>query len=316
MTLRRLIVPLVAMVFGAASCSTFAVAAATVNGAKITESAVESELGRVRSDPNFQEILSRDQGRGEARRAILNGLIRQQVLEQEARKQGIDVTEQQIDRLISQEAQRLGLGVEEFLEVQNLTRADLEELAGRVVREFELSRRVVGDADVDDEDVLRFYELNEAAFEEAHLRRITVRTQGEARSVLEELGAGSFAEVAEEHSIDELAAQGGDMGYVPLAELSTEAQAVIRQASVGRVTDPVPTASGFEVYRVLDRRTRSLELVEDQIKTQLSEQTRGARFEEWVTERLRAARIVVNPKYGRFDRRAAAVVTGTGELRD
>lgn len=313
---RRLLLPLALVALTATSCTSFQVAAATVNGSKIPESEVESELARVRADPTFQEILSRDQGRGEARRAILNGLIRQQILVQESRKLGVEPTEAQIDRLITQEAQRAGFSVEEFLEVQNLTRDDIVELAGRVVREFELSRRVIGEADVDDEIVQRFYEQNAAAFEEAHLLRITVGTEADARSVLEQLGRGSFATVARNRSIDQLAVEGGDMGYVPLTELNPQAQGAVRQVPEGRVTDPVPTAAGFEVYRVVDRRTRPLEAVEQQIRTQLSEQSRTARFEEWVTERLQAARIVVNPKYGRFDRDAAAVVVSTGELRE
>ena len=76
---RRALLPLAALAIAAASCATLQVAAATVNGAKIAESQVESELARVRADPQFSDILARDQGRGEARRAILTGLIRQEI---------------------------------------------------------------------------------------------------------------------------------------------------------------------------------------------------------------------------------------------
>lgn len=311
---RRLVLPLVAVAVVASGCTSLQVAAATVNGAKIAESQVESELDRVRGDPNYSELLSRDQTRGEARRFILSGLIRQEILSQEAARLGIRTSPEQIDELINREAQRLGLGVEEFLELQNLSRADVEEIAGRLVREFELSRRVVDTADVPEDVVGRFYEQNATAFEEAELARITVATEADARGALERLGRTSFATVARELSIDPLAGEGGDMGYVPLSELSPQAQAAVRQVAEGRVTDPVPTETGFEIYRVLDKRTRPLGEVSDQIRAQLSEQTRTARFEEWVTTRMRAATVVVNPKYGRFDKDAAAVVTGQREL--
>src|SRR5207302_6554852 len=95
----------------AASCSQIAVAAATVNGEKISEAQVERELDRVRSDPTFQDLVKRqaDQVRGFARRQILSGLIRQQILEEQARKMHVSVTSAQEDRLISDEAARSGM---------------------------------------------------------------------------------------------------------------------------------------------------------------------------------------------------------------
>jgi peptidyl-prolyl cis-trans isomerase SurA len=318
MTLRRLLVPLLVVALASLSCTAISVAAATVNGVKITEREVEAELDRVRSDPTFQDLLRQqaDQVRGFARRQILNGLIRQQILGQEATKRGVKVTAEQIERLISQEAQRVGLSVEELRKQQNLSQKDLQELASRVVREFELKRRVVTDAGITERDVESFYEQNKGAFEEAHLERITVRTQADAGEVLQELGSRSFAVVAEDRSIDAAAADGGDLGFVPLSELGSVVQSAVSQVAVGRVTDPIPSAAGFEIYRVVARRTVPLADVEDRIRAQLGSQSVDARFQQWVVSRVRNARVVVNPKYGRFDAKIGEVVAGTGKLAE
>lgn len=318
--MKRLLLIFFALVvfIGGASCSTFSVAAATVNGDKISESEVESELDRVRSDPTFQDLLQRqaDQLRGVARRNILTSLIRQAVLDQEARRRGVRVNQAQVDRLIRQEAERQGLSVEEFREANNLSADDARTIGERIVRLFELRRRVITDVDVDDDDVREAFEAQQEAFVEYNLLRITVRTERDARSVLEDIEAGdTFAELAPDRSIDDLAEDGGDMGWVPATSLPSQAQDAIQRTEVGGITDPIQGPDGFEIYRVVDRRAREFSDVEDELRAQLADQAREAEFDEWLGRRIRAATIVVNPKYGRYDGQSLQVVPGTGTLR-
>jgi parvulin-like peptidyl-prolyl isomerase len=315
---RFLLVPLGVGALLVSSCSTFAVAAATVNGQKIRETQVEEELDRVRADPTFQDLLQRqaDELRGVARRNILTGLIRQAILEQEARAREIDVTQEQTNRLISQEAERQGQTVEQFRRANNLSPSDARIIGERIVRQFELRRRVTEEVDVSDSDVRRAYDAQKEAFEEVNLLRITVRTQADARRVVQELDRGeTFATLAPRLSIDDLAEDGGDMGYVPLASLSPEAQTAIQNSVDGGVTEPVAGAGGIEIYRVVNRRSRPFGAVEDDLRGQLADQAREQGFEQWLNERLQKASVVVNPKYGRFDRQAMQVVPGDQRLR-
>lgn len=310
--------PLVFVALVASSCSTFAVAAATVNGVKITEAEVETELNRVRSDPTFQDLLQRqaDQLRGVARRNILSSLIRQSVLDQEARRRNIRVTRASVDRLIQQEAGRQGLSVEEFREANNLSADDARTIGERIVRLFELRRSVITDVDVEDKDVRAAFEAQKEAFVEVNLLRITVRTEREAQAVLGDVEDGAtFAELAPKRSIDELADDGGDMGFVASTSLSGQAHEAIQATSIGDVTDPVAGHNGFEIYRVVDRRQSDFDDVEDQLRSQLADQSRERQFEEWLGRRLRDAAIVVNPKYGRYDDQGLQVVPGSQELR-
>jgi parvulin-like peptidyl-prolyl isomerase len=300
------------------SCSTFAVAAATVNGRKITESQVESELDRVRADPTFQDLLQRqaDQLRGVARRNILTGLIRQQILSQEAAQRGIRVSQRQVDRLIAQEAQRQGLSVEDFRKAQNLSEADARVIGERIVRQFELRNRVIRDVKIDSSRIRSAYEAQKEAFVEFHVFRITVKTEQDARRAIREInGAATFEEVARRRSTDNLADKGGDMGFVPMASLSSQAQSALESAGDGDVAEPVASSSGFEIYRRTDRRSQDLDEVRDELRAQLGDQAREQQFEDWLGRRLRDAAIVVNPKYGRFDRQTLQIVPGRAELR-
>ena len=317
--IRRLfLIPLVLGALFASACSTFAVAAATVNGQKIRETQVEDELDRVRADPTFQDLLRRqaDELRGVARRNILTGLIRQAILEQEARRRDIEVTQEQINRLVEQEAQRQGMTIEQFRRANNLSPADARIIGERIVRQFELRRRVTEQVDVSESEVRRAYDAQKEAFEEVNLLRITVRTQTDARRVLQELDGGeTFARLAPRLSIDDLAEDGGDMGYVPLASLPPQAQTAIQNTVDGGVTEPIVGANGIEIYRVVSRRSRPFSAVEDDLRNQLADQAREQAFEDWLNARLRRASVVVNPKYGRFDRESMQVVPGGERLR-
>jgi parvulin-like peptidyl-prolyl isomerase len=301
----------------AVSCSSFAVAAATVNGQKITEAQVETELDRVRGDPTFSALLrpQAEEARGTTRRQILTGLVRQVFLEQEARRLDLRVTRVQEDRLLAQEAARQGLTVPQFRKQQNLTAEDARTLAERVVRLFQVCGKVVRPVQLRDSQLRAAYEQQKSALEEVHLARITVATEAEIRKALEQISAGDFSSVARSMSKDPSAAQGGDVGHVRLSTLSPDEQATVRRTDTGRVTDPINTGNAFEVFRVLDRRTPSFSDVRQDLNAQLSDQESQQRCTDWLNRRLRAARIVVNPKYGRFDDKQLAIVAGSRELR-
>jgi foldase protein PrsA len=243
-------------------------------------------------------------------------MIRQQILTQQAQRLRVNVTSAQTDRLLNDEAARTGMPVKQFLKQQKLSRSDADELATRVVREFELKSIVVQDSRIGDNEVRSFYDQNRANFEQVHLARITTRTQADARAALEQVASGrDFAEVARSRSADSAAKSGGDLGFVPTTSLRNDVQAAIAQVSGAGLTTPLQTSGGFQIYHVIDRRTQPLKDVAAQIRSQLTGQSVDARFENWVRVELSSARVVVNPEYGRFDRATLEVVPGTGTIR-
>jgi parvulin-like peptidyl-prolyl isomerase len=297
------VVLLLASLLLATSCSSLSVAAATVNGQKISESEVETELDTLRDDPVFGEALKRDPDtRGQRRREILQELIYQVIAEQEAKRLRVNVTAGQADNLIAQTARSRGITVDKLLENENLSRAQARRLALRGVRRFALIDKVVEQGKVPEAEVRRVYEGQRDRFVEVHLERITVKTQTQATQVLEELDDGEgFASLAEDRSIDDLADKGGDMGFVPLTSLDVQVQDAVSRAVEGGLTDALQGADVFEIYRVVERKTKSFDEVSDEIRRALTQDDRDQRYQVWLAERVRKARVIVNPKYGRFD---------------
>ena len=81
----------------------------------------------------------------------------------------------------------------------------------------------------------------EAAREEA--ARIRYRVENGA----------SFDELARLHSSDPTAGNGGDMGYMHIGMLSSNAEAAIAELDIGKVSEPVTVLEGVALFRLTER---------------------------------------------------------------
>lgn len=311
--------PLALACLVAASCSSLTVAAATVNGQRITQDEVEAQLKQLTADPTFGDALRQDPNvaRGEGRRQVLTTLIYTAVAEQEGAKLGVRPTDAQVDQLITERAQADGLSVSQFLKSQNLSLDDGRQIARRLLLDEELQAKVLRDTKVSDADIKAAYQANAGSFAEVHLLRMTLPSSNDVRDVLTKLEGGTdFATLAKQQSIDALKGNGGDMGFVLLSQLSPQEQDAITRAKTGGVTDPIPTGAAFEVFKVVERRTQPLDEASAQIRSGLQQQQQQQDYQNWLEARVRHAHIVVNPQYGRFDRAEAQVVRASTNLSE
>lgn len=85
-----------------------------------------------------------------------------------------------------------------------------------------------------------------------------------------------FAALAKSHSQDaSTRAQGGDIGYVPLAQLTPEMRPVVEPLKPGEVAAPVQSAAGFHILKLVDLRPASVtpyEQVKDELRAALRTQ--------------------------------------------
>jgi len=319
MRLRHLQIFVVGFALAAVGCSAIAEAAATVDGHKISDSMLQSEIDFSRDDPLFQarvQQFGEEVGRGDFRRETLSALIAQSVMARQASELGVEVTDSDVDELI--DGLRADLGEELFesrLAELGLTLDRARVLARRNLVQERLQQEVTKDLEVDDDQILRAYVENEPSFAEFRLLRITVATEQEAQDILSELDDGArFSSLAQERSIDDAREDGGDLGFVTAEELPEALVLELQQASDDDVLGPVTSRAGQEIYQLLERRTTPLDDVRDRIADQLLAQDRQVRFNEWLTSKLLEADIVVNPKYGVFDEDNLRVVAGPDEI--
>jgi len=175
----------------------------------------------------------------ENKKFILDELIRQELMVQEAQRRGLD---QDPD---------IQMAVDEF-ERTLLVR----QLADQIVTEA---------ASATEEQARQYYQENQADLTEWHLREIVLGSEAEAKAVLAEILQGAdFAAMARTKSIGASAAKGGDLGYVAELESPQQQQAVLAM-NPGDVSSVLSGPAGYSILKLEDKRIQPFEAVKDEI---------------------------------------------------
>ena len=185
-------------------------AAARVNGKDISLADYEKNVARRQAEMTKQGInFSTPDGQAalaEMRRQILEGMIEQALIDEQAAKLGISVTQAEVDAAINQSIAETG-GQEAFNKY-------LANIAGMTMDEWRAGQL---EAMLTQKVIERITRDAPAKAEQVHARHILVDTAAEANALLAKLRAGAdFAALAQQYSKDTVAsAGGGDLGWFP-----------------------------------------------------------------------------------------------------
>ena len=306
-------IPIAALVAASlllAACSAFRSAAAVVDGNRIDDDRFGRLVAFVFLDPRFstEELTAEesDRARADLIRQLLTFQIQQELVERRADQAGIEVPEDELAQRLQGQIEQLG-GEEAFqgqLERSGATMADVRSLLrAQVVRE-QVADDVV--AERISEDILRAeYEERRAEFTDVHTAHILVETRGEAERILARVTPANFGRLARQLSQDPGSApQGGDLGENPVTDFVEPFAEAVLEIPVGEIGGPVETDFGFHVVHVIAREEISYETIRERLLDERS----GQVFLAWLQERLAAAEVRVNPRYGLFDAEAGQVV--------
>jgi parvulin-like peptidyl-prolyl isomerase len=309
---------LLAACSGAPSASTVA---ATVNGQDILITELEERLDALRANPNAAEQLANDPDGtvvADAQSQLLSDLIRFRLLEQAARDDlDFEVTDADVEEQRELVIEELG-GQEQFdqfIAEQGLTVEEVDLQLRQLALQDGIGDALASDEanQVTDEDVEAYYDQNaDAEFgPSATVRHILVADEATATSVLERLEAGEdFAALAQELSSDTASAQaGGELGEVLRGQTVPEFEEAVFSAPLDTPTGPVETQFGFHVLEVTERNDEAqpLEDVEDDIREQLEAQRSQELSQAFLDERVAAAEVEVNPRFGVWNAETASV---------
>ena len=205
---------------------------------------------------------------------LLEQLVRQTLLVQEAKKHNLENDPVVLKRLESLKKQVL---VSEFIK-----------------------REILDKVKVSDEEVEKEYNANPTRYtepEQVKVSHIMVSTKEKAQEVLEELKGGKpFEEVAKSKSESPDAPSGGAMGYVRKGDLDPEIEKVIFELAPGNFSDIVETSYGFHIFLVsehLQPRLKELSEVKEEIITRLTPQKQQEVFDKLIEELKNKSEIAI-----------------------
>ncbi|MGI9407059.1 MAG: peptidylprolyl isomerase [Hyphomicrobiaceae bacterium] len=95
--------------------------------------------------------------------------------------------------------------------------------------------------------------------EEVRARHILVKTEADARDVVERIGrGGDFAELAKELSQGPSKSRGGDLGFFSKGQMVKPFEEAVFKLEKGGVSAPVKTQFGWHVIKLEEKRTQEL----------------------------------------------------------
>ncbi len=154
--------------------------------------------------------------------------------------------------------------------------------------------RFAADVEVSDADIQAYYDVyrerrfrqpEAVKFSQIFIEGVSPEDKAAARRQLEAIlkqarEGADFAELAKQHSQDESAAEGGDMGFVVRGQLVAALDEALFALEEGGVSDVVESAGGLHLLKAVERRQdkiSELEEVREEIVEALKRERGGAR---------------------------------------
>lgn len=289
---------------------------AVVNGEMITLSDVNQNLAYLLSDRNInKKASSSDAEVQELRRQVLDKMINDILLEQEAKQYAIEVSIKDVQDYLDNFMKENNLTqdqLEHYLQEQGMTLEGYKErIENNIIRTRLLAVMVHRKVVVTDEEIEEYYQAHkhelansaQGGGETFRLGLIVFDSKKDAETVREEIVQGkvSFSDAAKRHSVGPAAGQGGDLGQVTVRDLVPEIQAVAVRLPSGQVSEPF-SLSGKPAIITLEKSSGGgsvlnagqvppLDAVRDQIRSRLEAPKMEKIFTEY-TQRLREQALV------------------------
>ncbi len=289
---------------------------ATVNGVGILREDFETAVAQTSQRFQMQGQPVSEAQMEEFRAEILEQLIAEELLYQDALSRGLEVSDDAVEAQFRQIRGQFQTDEEweQALEANNTSESELREQIRRGDLIQQVVETAVADsavAEITDAEVQEFYDDHPEFFDQGEqiaARHIIISTQGmeseaeiaEARERIEairqELLAGAdFAELAREHSDDGSALQGGDLGTFGRGQMVPEFEQAAFALEEGEISGIVRTQFGFHIVQVTERMDTGLvpiAEVSQSIREYLGQQKQADALSEYV-ERLREEADVV-----------------------
>jgi peptidyl-prolyl cis-trans isomerase SurA len=279
---------------------------AVVNDEVITltelNSAFEPYQGKLETSYKGEE---REKALTEAKMTMLNRIVDNLLMEQQARKSGIIVKDEEVTSAIKDLLGRRNISPEDFrkaLEREGTTHEDYRKgVRAQLVRIRLIQREIKSRVAVSDEEIGEYYRKYRNDYEGKEAVRIKQiffplpkefsaevkeKLRAEAKAVHERLQAGEpFELLSAQYSQGPAAATGGDIGYIEKGMILPEVEAVAFGLPLNQISDVIESSVGFHIIQLIDRRgagIKAIESVREEIREKLDQEKTERKFDEWL----------------------------------
>ncbi|MDM5231008.1 peptidylprolyl isomerase [Lysinibacillus pakistanensis] len=223
---------------------------------------------------------------------VLETLITNKMVELEAKKLGVTVSEDSIQSEYEELMESYGgeEALQEALEANGLTEKSVKEN----IRIYQLTKNVIATGiDITDEEVAQYFDNNKESYgqqEEVVASEILLEDETTAKDVLKKLKAGEdFSELAKAYSIDSATSEnGGDIGTISRGQMDEALEEVVFGLEKNSISDIVQTSEGYHIIKVTDKvpaKEAVLEDVKADVYATILEEQINEKYTSWLDEK-------------------------------
>ncbi|WP_197142602.1 peptidylprolyl isomerase [Lysinibacillus sphaericus] len=223
---------------------------------------------------------------------VLDTLITNKIVELEAKKEGVSVSDDAIQEEYEELAESYGgeESLQEALKANGLTEQSVRDN----IRMYQLTKDVIATSiDISDEEVAQYFEDNKDSYgqkEEVVASHILLEDEATAKDVLAKIKAGEdFADLAKTYSIDTTTNEaGGEIGYISRGQMEEQFEEVAFGLEKGSISDIVQTSEGYHIIKVTDKvpaEEAVFENLKDEVYATVLEERINEEYASWLAEK-------------------------------
>lgn len=221
----------------------------------------------------------------------LDVLITNKLIELEADKQKITVSDEEVDEELATLAESYGgeTALEEAVVATGMTMDDVRD---DIINYIKTEKLIEPRIEITDEELQTYFDENKDTFataEQVQASHILVADEATANEVKSKLDAGEdFSELAKEYSTDTTTAEsGGDLGYFSSGDMVAEFEEVAFALGVDEISAPVKTDYGYHIIKVVDHqeaKEANFEDSKEEISDTLMNDKMSTEYTVWLEE--------------------------------
>lgn len=286
---------------------------AVVNEDVITQADLDIALGSIVAQ--YKQIYSAEELTNkieEARQDILNQIIEDRLILQEAKRRGVVVEDEEVEERVDGVKSRFPTD-DDFEDAVTESGISFDTLRNRYKEQIMMSKLVnhevrekivVTPSEISDYYTKHADELK--APESVHLKNIVIRfEEGNSEMLVKQKAddisrlikeGRDFSELAKLYSQGPHAQDGGDVGFVERGEMRKEFEDAVFNLKIGEASNPIKTDTGYYIFKVEEKKegyARSLSEVHDTIENLIFQDKAKKRYKEWIDKLKRDAFIQI-----------------------
>ena len=258
----------------------------------------------------------REKALGETKTTLLNRMIDNLLMEQESRKTGITVRNEEVTEAIDDMQKQRKISPDEFRKAMQREGITLDayrnDIRDQLMRMKLIRRDIKSKVAVTHEEIGEYYRKHREDYEgkeAVRIRQILLLLPKEENPAAKEklradadaihkrlLNGEPFELLAAKFSQGPAAAEGGDIGYIEKGMIHAEVEDAAFRLPLNQISGVIESSVGFHIIQVVDRRgagVKAIENVREEIREKIDREKMEKKFGEWLEELRKKSHIEI-----------------------